>query len=125
MLDVLPSEEKQLLKLLYIRGSIDSYLALILDIPENTFKTKLRRAREKSRKQWRWRGDYDMETWEQELKNDVNRSVPSIIDKRVEETQNNFLAKKQKRKSITPICGHDCPFDTFVLSLSSLPLQIP
>ena len=39
-----------------------------------------------------------MEKWEQELKNDVNRSVPSIIDKRVEETLKQLPSKKTKKK---------------------------
>jgi RNA polymerase sigma factor (sigma-70 family) len=47
LLDVLPSEDKQLLKLFYIEDLSIQDLALILNIPENTVKTKLRRAREK------------------------------------------------------------------------------
>lgn len=47
LLDVLPSEDKQLLKLYYINDLSIQDLAIILDIPENTVKTKLRRAREK------------------------------------------------------------------------------
>lgn len=50
LLDVLPSEDKQLLKLFYIEDLSIHDLALILDIPENTVKTKLRRAREKMQK---------------------------------------------------------------------------
>jgi RNA polymerase sigma factor (sigma-70 family) len=50
LLDVLPSEEKQLLKLFYIEDLSIRDLALILSIPENTVKTKLRRAREKVKK---------------------------------------------------------------------------
>jgi RNA polymerase sigma factor (sigma-70 family) len=50
LLDVLPSEDKQLLKLFYIEDLSIHDLALILDIPENTVKTKLRRAREKMKK---------------------------------------------------------------------------
>lgn len=39
-----------------------------------------------------------MEKWEQRLKNDVNRSVPSIIDNRVEETLKQIPRKKTKQK---------------------------
>ncbi|ALC91722.1 RNA polymerase subunit sigma-24 [Bacillus sp. FJAT-18017] len=50
LLDMLPLEEKQLLKLFYIEDLSIHDLSLILDIPENTVKTKLRRAREKMQK---------------------------------------------------------------------------
>ncbi|WP_102275560.1 sigma-70 family RNA polymerase sigma factor [Cytobacillus massiliigabonensis] len=50
LLDVLPLEDKQILKLFYIEDLSVHDLALILDIPENTVKTKLRRAREKMQK---------------------------------------------------------------------------
>ena len=50
LLDVLPTEEQQLLKLYYIEDLSIGNLSLILEIPENTVKTKLRRAREKMQK---------------------------------------------------------------------------
>ena len=61
LLDVLPSEEKQLLKLFYIEDLSIHDLALILDIPENTVKTKLRRAREKMQKTLAM--DEEVTTW--------------------------------------------------------------
>jgi hypothetical protein len=39
-----------------------------------------------------------MGKWEKQLKNDVNRSVPSIIDKQVEETLKRLPRKKTKQK---------------------------
>jgi Family of unknown function (DUF5643)/Domain of unknown function (DUF4179) len=39
-----------------------------------------------------------MEKWEQELKNEVNRSIPSTINKRVEETLKQLPSKKTKKK---------------------------
>ncbi len=42
-----------------------------------------------------------MEKWEQKLKDDVNRSVPSMIDERVEETLKQLPRKKAKRKIYT------------------------
>lgn len=41
-----------------------------------------------------------MEKWEQQLKNDVNQSVPSIIDRRVEETLNSLPRKKTAKQKI-------------------------
>ena len=61
LLDVLPSEEKQLLKLFYIEDLSIHDLALILDRPENTVKTKLRRAREKMQKTLAM--DEEVTTW--------------------------------------------------------------
>lgn len=61
LLDVLPSEEKQLLKLFYIEDLSIHDLALILDMPENTVKTKLRRAREKMQKTLAM--DEEVTTW--------------------------------------------------------------
>lgn len=49
MLASLPEEQRQLLKLFHIEDISVSDLALIYDEPENTVKTKLRRAREKMR----------------------------------------------------------------------------
>ncbi|WP_071393350.1 DUF4179 domain-containing protein [Bacillus tuaregi] len=39
-----------------------------------------------------------MENWEKQLKNDVNRSLPSMIDTRVEETLKRLPGKKPKRR---------------------------
>ena len=61
LLDVLPSEEKQLLKIFYIEDLSIHDLALILDRPENTVKTKLRRAREKMQKTLAM--DEEVTTW--------------------------------------------------------------
>ncbi|WP_077212112.1 DUF4179 domain-containing protein [Bacillus dakarensis] len=41
-----------------------------------------------------------MEKWEQQLKNDVNRSVPTMIDVRVEETLRRLPRKKTVKKKI-------------------------
>ncbi|MFC0471487.1 sigma-70 family RNA polymerase sigma factor [Halalkalibacter kiskunsagensis] len=49
MLDALPQEQKHLLKLFHIEDISIQELALIFQVPENTIKTRLRRAREKMR----------------------------------------------------------------------------
>lgn len=61
LLDMLPSEDKQLLKLFYMEDLSIHDVALILDIPENTVKTKLRRAREKMKK--KLADDEEVTTW--------------------------------------------------------------
>lgn len=61
LLDVLPLEDKQLLKLFYMEDLSVHDLALILDMPENTVKTKLRRAREKMQKLLA--NDEEVKTW--------------------------------------------------------------
>lgn len=50
LLDILPSEDKQLLRLYYIDDLSIHDLAIILELPENTIKTRLRRSREKIQK---------------------------------------------------------------------------
>ncbi|ADU32088.1 RNA polymerase sigma factor [Evansella cellulosilytica] len=49
LLETLPEEQCQLLKLFYIEGFSIEDLASIYKVPENTIKTRLRRAREKMR----------------------------------------------------------------------------
>ncbi|WP_084786632.1 sigma-70 family RNA polymerase sigma factor [Bacillus tuaregi] len=61
LLDMLPAAEKQLLMLYYIEDLSIHDLALILDIPENTVKTRLRRAREKMQKILA--KDKEVQTW--------------------------------------------------------------
>ncbi|NEU29249.1 sigma-70 family RNA polymerase sigma factor [bacterium LRH843] len=52
MLKELPPEQELLLKLFHIEDISIQELALIYDVPENTIKTRLRRAREKIRESW-------------------------------------------------------------------------
>ncbi|MEH7235230.1 RNA polymerase sigma factor [Bacillus sp. JJ1562] len=52
MLSKLPEEQSQLLKLFHIEGISILELAQIYEVPENTVKTRLRRAREKMRELW-------------------------------------------------------------------------
>ncbi|THE10968.1 sigma-70 family RNA polymerase sigma factor [Bacillus timonensis] len=52
MLSKLPEEQSQLLKLFHIEGMSILELAQIYEVPENTIKTRLRRAREKMRELW-------------------------------------------------------------------------
>ncbi|WP_428909946.1 sigma-70 family RNA polymerase sigma factor [Niallia sp. Krafla_26] len=61
LLDVLPTDDQQLLKLFYMEDLSIHDIALILDIPENTVKTKLRRAREKIQK--KYAQDKEVLTW--------------------------------------------------------------
>jgi RNA polymerase sigma factor (sigma-70 family) len=49
ILDALPVEQSQLLKMFHIEDISVFDLALIFEVPENTIKTRLRRAREKMR----------------------------------------------------------------------------
>ncbi|WP_216827460.1 RNA polymerase sigma factor [Alkalihalobacterium elongatum] len=49
ILDTLPSEQRQLLKLFHIEDLSIQEISQIYETPENTIKTKLRRAREKIR----------------------------------------------------------------------------
>jgi len=52
MLSKLPEEQSQLLKLFHIEGISVLELAHMFEVPENTMKTRLRRAREKMREIW-------------------------------------------------------------------------
>ncbi|WP_077619901.1 RNA polymerase sigma factor [Bacillus sinesaloumensis] len=52
MLSKLPEAQSQLLKLFHIEGITILELAQIYEVPENTIKTRLRRAREKMRELW-------------------------------------------------------------------------
>ncbi|WP_010677190.1 sigma-70 family RNA polymerase sigma factor [Bacillus timonensis] len=52
MLSILPKEQSHLLKLFHIEGMSIIELAHIYEVPENTIKTRLRRAREKMREYW-------------------------------------------------------------------------
>ncbi|MEH7379389.1 sigma-70 family RNA polymerase sigma factor [Bacillus sp. JJ1533] len=52
MLSMLSEEQSQLLKLFHIEGISILELAQIYEVPENTIKTRLRRAREKMRELW-------------------------------------------------------------------------
>ncbi|MFD2444708.1 sigma-70 family RNA polymerase sigma factor [Bacillus sp. CGMCC 1.16607] len=61
LLDLLPEEQKQLIKLFHIEDLSIQELALIYEAPENTIKTKLRRAREKLRMILIEKGEF--ETW--------------------------------------------------------------
>lgn len=57
MLQTLPPEQGQLLKLFHIEDISIRDLAAIFEVPENTIKTRLRRAREKMRENWCEGGD--------------------------------------------------------------------
>ncbi|WP_237562851.1 sigma-70 family RNA polymerase sigma factor [Bacillus dakarensis] len=61
LLDILPSEDKQLLRLYYIDDLSIHDLAIILELPENTIKTRLRRSREKIQKALA--KDEEVKTW--------------------------------------------------------------
>ncbi len=67
LLNVLPASDKELLKLFYIEDLSIHDLALILNIPENTVKTRLRRAREKMQKTLA--KDEEVATWKNGNKN--------------------------------------------------------
>lgn len=57
MLQTLPPEQGQLLKLFHIEDISVRDLAAIFEAPENTIKTRLRRAREKLRENWYEQGE--------------------------------------------------------------------
>jgi RNA polymerase sigma factor (sigma-70 family) len=67
LLDALPDDQKHILKLFYIEDLSIHDLALILDIPENTVKTRLRRARENM--QQLIAKDEEVETWKNGKRN--------------------------------------------------------
>jgi RNA polymerase sigma-70 factor (ECF subfamily) len=62
MLESLPEEQRELLKLFHIEDISIHELALIYEVPENTIKTKLRRAREKMRETLE-KHDKEVATW--------------------------------------------------------------